>query len=56
VKGGNKMPEGPEVRLCVDTIRPLVQNMVVKNAFSTSHGRYAENPPAGYKEFMRALI
>ena len=45
------MPEGPEVKLSADLIRPLVVGKLVRKINLGSSSRYAGSPPEGYKEF-----
>ena len=49
------MPEGPEVKLSADLIRPLIQNHIVLSAEFTSNSRYANAKPEGYDKFSQAL-
>lgn len=46
------MPEGPEVKLSIDLIRPLIKNQLIIDAYPTSGGRYDNNNlPTGYLSF-----
>lgn len=47
------MPEGPEVKLSADGIRPLITNKVVTNAMPSLTGRYYSENPSGYSEFWQ---
>lgn len=49
------MPEGPEVRLSADLIRPLVLNKPIINLGVTKNSRYANNLPEGMKAFMEDI-
>lgn len=42
------MPEGPELKLSADTIRPLVINKRILNAFPSKTGRYSAQNPKGF--------
>ena len=46
------MPEGPEVKLSADLIRPLVVGRSIISLGVTSNSRYASSPPEGMKAFM----
>jgi len=46
------MPEGPEVKLSADLIRPLVVGKFVKNAYATENSRYKYQNPNGFDKFM----
>lgn len=46
------MPEGPEVKLSADLIRPLLVGKTVKNAFATKNSRYKYQNPNGYDKFL----
>jgi formamidopyrimidine-DNA glycosylase len=45
------MPEGVEVKLSADLIRPLVVGKLVRKINLGNSSRYASTPPEGYKEF-----
>jgi DNA-formamidopyrimidine glycosylase len=49
------MPEGPEVKLSADTIRPSLIGKRIINAFPGRKSRYAHNNPEGFAKFMDAL-
>ncbi len=49
------MPEGPEVRRSADTLSQLLVGKRIVNAFPGKKGRYADNPPDGYTEFLGDL-
>lgn len=49
------MPEGPEVKLSADLIRPLVVGKRVINAFPGKTSRYAGSNPEGFAKFLDAL-
>jgi DNA-formamidopyrimidine glycosylase len=50
------MPEGPEVKLSADLIRPLLLERVVYDALPIPAGRYGGgNFPEGYKEFYDSI-
>ncbi len=50
-----KMPEGPEVKLSADLIKPLVINKPIIQAGYTSNSRYSKSPPEGYQEFINEI-
>ena len=43
------MPEGPEVKLSADLIRPLVKGKKIKGAYSTANSRYGDSRGGGDK-------
>lgn len=46
------MPEGPEVKLSSELIKPLaIAKPIIKAAY-TSNSRYKNSPPEGYQEFV----
>jgi len=49
------MPEGPEVKLSADLIRPLVVGKKVINAFPGKNSRYAGSNPEGFAKFLDSL-
>ena len=49
------MPEGPEVKLSADLIRPLVVGKRVINAFPGNRSRYATSPPDGFPSFLETI-
>lgn len=49
------MPEGPEVKLSADLIRPLVVNKRVLHAVSGNKSRYASEAPEGLKDFLKTI-
>lgn len=49
------MPEGPEVKLSADLVRPLVVNRPIISLGVTSNSRYSNTPPEGMKEFIDAI-
>jgi len=49
------MPEGPEVKLSSDLIKPLVINRSIISLGTTSNSRYKKSPPEGMKEFIDAI-
>lgn len=50
-----KIPEGPEVKLSADLIRPLVIGKRVINAFPGKKSRYATSPPDGFSSFLDTI-
>jgi len=49
------MPEGPEVKLSADLIKPLSANKPIIKAGYTSNSRYNGSPPEGYQAFIDAI-
>lgn len=49
------MPEGPEVKLSADLIRPLVLDKKVINVFPGNRSRYATSPPDGFSGFLETI-
>jgi formamidopyrimidine-DNA glycosylase len=49
------MPEGPEVKLSAELIRPLIVNHAIIDAYFTKNSRYASDKPEGYLVFMENL-
>lgn len=49
------MPEGPEVKLSADLIRPLVVGKRVINVFPGKTSRYASSLPEGFSQFLETL-
>ncbi len=47
------MPEGPEVKLSADLIRPMIVGKTIMNAWPTAEGRYAATEPEGYIPFWK---
>lgn len=50
------MPEGPEVKLSADLIRPLVVGKQVRRINLGSTSRYSGSPPEGWKAFHDSFI
>lgn len=48
------MPEGVEVRISAELIKPLVVGKFIIKANVGHDGRYAANPPEGYEEFQNS--
>ena len=46
------MPEGPEVKLSADVIRPLIVNRPIITLGVTQNSRYDSSPPEGMRAFM----
>lgn len=49
------MPEGVEVKLSADNIRPLMQNNIVLMAEVSPNSRYATKPPEGFVAFRESI-
>jgi len=49
------MPEGSELKLSAELIRPLMVNQIITDAYPSSNSRYAELSPEGYLEFKQDL-
>lgn len=49
------MPEGPEVKLSADVIRPLIINKTVTNALPSLSGRYYSENPDGFSDFWKHI-
>lgn len=49
------MPEGPEVKLSSDVIRPLIVNRPIISLGVTKNSRYSSSLPEGMKGFMDAV-
>lgn len=49
------MPEGPEVKLSADLIRPLVVGKHLRKIELGSNSRYATDPPEGFKAFHNSF-
>lgn len=49
------MPEGSEVRLSADFIRPLIQNKQIINCELFSNSRYGKNKPENYDSFIKDI-
>src|SRR5271166_124309 len=49
------MPEGVEVKLSADLIKPLVVGKRVINAFAGRSSRYKTIPPDGYRDFLETI-
>lgn len=49
------MPEGVEVKISADLIKPLVANKLVSKLWVGEKSRYANQPPEGFKEFTDLL-
>jgi DNA-formamidopyrimidine glycosylase len=47
------MPEGVEVKISSDLIKPLVIGKTITNAYSTSNSRYRGGSPEGHEAFMK---
>jgi formamidopyrimidine-DNA glycosylase len=50
------MPEGPEVRLSADLIRPLTLNKKIVDVSIGNKSRYKHENPEGYDDFQETLI
>lgn len=50
------MPEGVEVKISSELIRPLIINKVVSMALPSGNGRYASSAPEGYADFHKSLF
>lgn len=49
------MPEGVEVKLSAETIKPMIQDHVLIFAKATSNSRYGTKDPEGLNEFVKAM-
>jgi DNA-formamidopyrimidine glycosylase len=49
------MPEGVEVKLSADIIKPLLVNKYIVNATVDNTSRYKTNPPEGMEEFLSSF-
>jgi formamidopyrimidine-DNA glycosylase len=49
------MPEGVEVKLSADIIKPLMVGQVITDAYSTPNSRYAGTDPDDHKAFKKSL-
>lgn len=49
------MPEGPEVKLSADLIRPLVVGKQVRKFIMGSGSRYGDSPPEGLNDFHKSF-
>jgi formamidopyrimidine-DNA glycosylase len=49
------MPEGPEVKLSADVIRPLIVGHICLDAIPSSTGRYRTDPPDGLECFNKSI-
>ena len=49
------MPEGVEVKLSCEMIRPLIQNNVILMAEVTSNSRYNSELPEGMADFIKSI-
>lgn len=49
------MPEGPEVKLSADLIRPLTLGKKIRNVSIGKNGRYKHEDPEGYLDFQETL-
>lgn len=49
------MPEGPEVKLSADNIRPLTVGKRVLNLFPGKNGRYKVDHPVGFQSFLKEI-
>lgn len=49
------MPEGVEVKLSAETIKPLIQNHVLIFAKTTANSRYGTKDPEGLSAFTKAM-
>lgn len=47
------MPEGVEVKISADSIKPLVLGKTVTNVYTTQNSRYRNNDPEGYQSFVQ---
>ena len=50
------MPEGPEVKISCDLLRPLVRDHVIKDIIPSANGRYRFSEPEGLKDFRKDLL
>jgi formamidopyrimidine-DNA glycosylase len=50
------VPEGVEVKLSADLIKPLVQNHEIVCSQTYATGRYSHNDPEGWKDFQGAVL
>ena len=50
------MPEGVEVKLSGELIKPLVVGKQIKKVALGDHSRYAGQPPKGFDEFKKSFI
>ena len=49
------MPEGVEVKLSCDLIKPMIQDHLILDSYSTSNSRYGGRSPEGHLRFMISL-
>lgn len=49
------MPEGVEVKISADIIKPIMVGKTIKEAIATTAGRYKSTDPEGYVEFNKHL-
>jgi len=49
------IPEGVEVRISAELIKPLVINKIVDKIYVGNNSRYVNNPPEGYNEFNKCI-
>ena len=47
------MPEGPEIKLTVESTRDIINNKFVIQAVCDNNGRYANDHPIGFNEFNK---
>lgn len=50
------MPEGPELKISSELIRPLVLNKTLIDLVFTNNGRYSSEAPVGYSGFFKESI
>lgn len=53
--GVSEMPEGPEVKLSTETIKPLINDHIILAAEVTSNSRYSSRPPEGMTAFKESI-
>lgn len=49
------MPEGPELKISSELVKPLVINKPIVSAFQSSNGRYANSAIEGHAQFLEDL-
>lgn len=50
------MPEGPELALSRDQLRPVLLGKQIINVFTSDKGRYRAKDPPGYGRFLEHLV
>jgi len=50
------MPEGVEIKITVETIKPLLKDRVIKNVFIGKNSRYKNVVPVGYEDFLKLIF